>query len=57
MSTILRQGKITNRKGTCQDCWEAFSDLQVAKRHSDRLGHVIHWDVTYRRTIKPEARP
>jgi len=55
MSTVLRDGKIIGHTGRCQDCATTFQTLATAKRHSDRLHHTIHWDVTYRRTITPNT--
>lgn len=47
----MRKGTITERVGRCQGCPATFGELRTAKRHVDRTGHTVLWDVVYRRWI------
>jgi hypothetical protein len=60
MATILRNGQVLSHKGTCDDpgCGTTFTEMTNAKRHVDRTGHTVTWDVIYRRIIiPPEEAP
>ena len=61
MATILRDGRVVSHRGRClgnaEDgpCGTEFTSLYVAKRHAERLGHTVQWDVVHRRTIVPDT--